>query len=399
MAIDEAAAARLGRLEHYLLQDPNNVPLLEDAYSAAFDAGEWDRARFHLRHAVALGASGNIWVFRESRLDMATRQWADARGRLEALLAAPDLAPDARDAVIHDLAFVAFREGDFVRAREILAPMLEPVDASPAPAAMQMLWLRTLHHAGDLEGAIDWARSRLASGALTPEGAGVASLAAIDLGHLELAQGWADTALKANGELLEALVSRGTIALARFESDKARATLARALMIHPEDGRTWSALGFVDLLEQKLPKAAYDFHQAIRFMPEHVGTWNGLGWTSILERQFTAAASAFERAIELDRNFGESHGGLAVAYANLGRKEEAEDAIARATGLDKTSLAAQYAKAILSGEVRDAQSIQRLAARLLGRRAAPAGGVIADWLPPGIIATAPADTDATPDPS
>ncbi|WP_420997913.1 tetratricopeptide repeat protein [Cupriavidus sp. 30B13] len=380
------ALARLTRLEQYLREDPNNLPLLEDAFNVAFAAGEWERARFHLRHAAALGVTGHTVDFREAHLDLAAHRWQQARARLESMRAAPGLPVEARDAVAHDLAYAAFRQGDLDGSHAVLAPLMEPVEARPTPA-QQILWLRLLHHAGRLEDAVEWVRSRISSDWLVADASGVASLAALDLGQLDVAQAWATAALRENSQLLEALVALGTVALARRNPTQARAALRGALEVHPRDGRAWSALGFVDLLEQQLDAAIYDFHQAVQSMPDHIGTWNGMGWTNIVRRDMEAAAQAFERAIALDRNFGESHGGLAVAYAFLGRREEAEQAIERANGLDRTNLASQYASAVLGGDARDVQTIQRLAVRLLSRRAGPAGGTMADWLPPVVEAT------------
>lgn len=367
MVNDTSAADRLTRLEQYLREDPNNLALLDEAFNAAFAAGEWQRARFHLRHAQALGVTGVIVDFRESRIDMAMRRWGDARARLETLAVATDLPSDARGAIEHDIAYTMFREGDFAGARDRLAaPMLaNQMTSSPA---MQVLWLRTLHQVGEIKQAVEWARARSADGTLASDAMGVASLAALDVGEMDLAQAWSAAALQKNGQQLEALVAAGTVALGRRDAAQAKELLRGALTVHAEDGRAWSAFGFAELLELQLEAALFAFHQAIRFMPGHVGTWNGLGWTQVVRRDMDAAVQAFQQAVTLDRNFGESHGGLAVAYALLGQREQAEREIARARGLDVDGLATRYASAILAGEVGDSASVQRLATQLLSRR-------------------------------
>lgn len=381
-AADAAAAAdRLTRLEQYLREDPNNLALLEDAFQTACAAGEWERARFHLRHAAALGVTGPAYEYRESRIDLAMHRWADAQLRLEAIRGTGDLPGEAEEAIVHDLAYIAFRQGDFARARGLLAPRAE---AGTVSAPLQVLWVRVLHHAGDLDGAVAWARARMAAQTLAPEAAGVASLAAVDLSQFDAARPWATAALREDGHRLEPLVALGTVALAERDPAQAETLLRHALEVHAEDGRAWSALGFVHLLTQRIDDALHDFHRAVQFMPGHVGTWNGLGWTNIVRRDMEAAAQAFERAVALDRNFAESHGGLAVACAFQGKREEAEQAIARANGLDRGNLASHYAQAVLNGDVRDAEAIQRLALRLLSRREGPAGGTMADWLQPAV---------------
>jgi Tfp pilus assembly protein PilF len=59
------------------------------------------------------------------------------------------------------------------------------------------------------------------------------------------------------------------------------------------------------------------------------------------------AATAFEQALALDRNFGETHGGLAVIAALQGRHEEARESIKRALRLDRQAMSAQYAEMLL----------------------------------------------------
>ncbi|MWL90513.1 hypothetical protein [Cupriavidus sp. SW-Y-13] len=387
MVKDPTADARLARLEQYLREDPNNLPLLDEAYQTACAAGEWERARFHLRHAAALGVTGPAVEFKESRIDLALHNWAAASERLEALLAAGGLSVEADEAITHDLAYAAFRQGDLARARDALAPRLSSLTAPSAPAALQVLWLRVLHHSGDLDGAVAWARERMAAHTLATEAAGVASLAALDLGQLDMARAWAVAALGENDQRLEPLVTMGTVALAERNAARAEGLLRQALAVHAEDGRAWSALGFVHLLEMQFDDALFDFHRAVQNMPGHVGTWNGLGWTNIVRRDIGAAENAFARAVELDRNFGESHGGLAVAYAMQGKREAAEASISRANGLDKGNLASHYAQAILNGDARDGETIRRLAMRLLARREGPAGGSMADWIQPVVAVT------------
>ena len=158
--------------------------------------------------------------------------------------------------------------------------------------------------------------------------------------------------------------------------------LAQALRQHPQDGRSWSALGLADMLAGDLEQAMHDFRQAVVFMPAHIGTWDGLGWARLLSQALQEARAAFEQALALDRNFGESHGAMAVVQALQGEREQAVQSIERAKRLDKANLSARYAESILSGEASDVQALQRLAQRLLGERKGPLGGTMADWLPP-----------------
>jgi Flp pilus assembly protein TadD len=73
-----------------------------------------------------------------------------------------------------------------------------------------------------------------------------------------------------------------------------------------------------------------------------------------------SAGVAFDRALVLDRNFGETHGGLAVIACLQGREADARGSIKRATRLDPQGLSAQYARMLLlqrHGRQKEAQDL------------------------------------------
>lgn len=371
---------RLDRLERFLQEDPQNETLLADAFETGLAAGAFDRAAFHLNHAHALGYRGPAWPLREAQWLLAQRRFDEASAVLEAT--APEASGSLATAVAHDLAYIALKTGNFSAGLERLAPWLEASnsEASSDPA-LQVLWLRLLHRGRGPADAVAWARQREAENRLSPQLAGVAALAALDENDFDSCLRWSDAALRQGGPTLEALVARASAALAQRDVAVARKLLEQALHEHPDDGRSWSAMGYTDLLEQRLPQARGDFEKALAHMPEHIGTWHGLAWTLLLQGELDGAQRAFERALTLDRNFGESHGGLAVVLARRDDREGARQAIARALGLDVGSISARYAEAVLDGSAQDAQALQRLAHRLLGSRPALMGGTIADLLP------------------
>jgi len=389
-----AVRQRLDRLEGYLREDPQNQALLIDAFETALRCGEWSRAQFHLRHGQALQTEALAWQLREGDYWLAQRNHAQARLVLEALLDSPNPPPGFADVVLHNLAYIDLRGGNFVDCVTRLAARMTPAPASgpgaasaseamgAAESALQQLWLRALHHAGELERACAWASSAEQAHSLDSQAAGVASLAALDAGQMEMAQRWSALALS-GGQSMEALVTQASIALAARDAGRARQLADAALQINPGDGRAWSARAFAQLLAGALPAARDDFSRALQAMPEHIGTWHGQGWTQLLQKDFAAAQASFETALSLDRNFAESHGGLAVVLALRQQAHAAQEHIERALRLDSSNLSGRYAQALLNGEVKDSQTLQRLAKRLLGNRAAPLGGQMADLIAPG----------------
>ncbi len=370
------AGGRLDRLEGYLREDPSNAALLRDAFETALQAGDPARAEFHLRHGQALGQDAEGWALREAHWLLAQQRWHEAREHLAGLAgeAASSAAPEWSAAIAQDLAYVDLRLGDHAAGVARLAPQMEG-GTHAAGVPVEITWLRLLHHGGEIERAMKWLEQREPAGGLDPAVAGVAALLALDQGDYEKSLRWSTRSLAGDSPApVEAAVARASLALAERRADLARPLLASALERNAGDGRTWSAIGFTELLEQNLPAAREAFVRATAAMPGHVGTWHGLGWTAIAQRDLPAASAAFDAALALDRNFAESHGGVAVVLALSGSADAGRQAAARALGLDRSCLSARYAEALLQGDGRDAASVARLAERLLGGKQAPLGG-------------------------
>jgi tetratricopeptide (TPR) repeat protein len=402
-----AAHQRLGRLESFLRENPSNGTLLIDAFETALACGEWERADFHLRHGLAQDSEPLAWRLREGDFWLAQQRYEEALGVLEALEKAPHPPAGFAEVLLHNLAFVEFRRGQLANCVARLAPALEAplfggsadsqADPSTATRALQGLWLRALHHDGQLDRAMDWARLAEQAQRLDTQAAGVASLIAIDASDFAAAERWSSTSL-GSGILadhpVEALVTRASLALAARDAASANRFADAALQRQPRDGRAWSTRGFAALLAGDLAGALGAFRQAVLLMGQHIGTWHGLGWTQILQGDLAGARTSFETALALDRNFAESHGGLAVVLASQSLPQEAAQHAELALRLDKSNLSGRYAQALLSGEVKDANDLQRLARRLLGGRSGALGEDLADLFPgPGFDAGASISSD------
>jgi len=73
-----------------------------------------------------------------------------------------------------------------------------------------------------------------------------------------------------------------------------------------------------------------------------------LAWCQIVKNDFVAAEASFNRSMEIDRNFGETHGGLAVVHVMQNRIDIAEPEIKRALRLNPQSFAARFAQSLLA---------------------------------------------------
>jgi len=383
----QALRDRHERLESYLRSDPGNNALLIDAFETAIACGAWERAAFHLQHALTLHTDTLAWRLREGDLWLAQEQYDQALEVLEALAGTPNPPAGFSDVVLHNLGFIEQRRGQFSACIKRLAPRLEEMARASkseippvATRALQQLWLRALHHGGEVMRAVEWAHEAERNAQLDAQAAGIASLAAIDASDFPAAQRWAVMSMRSDGphdHPTEALVAQASLALAARDAEQARQFAGAALQRNPVDGRAWSAMGFSALLAGQLDAAHEAFERALSVMGQHIGTWHGLGWTQILQSRLPAAQQSFVTALELDRNFAESHGGLAVALAMQGKREEAQIHVDLALRLDRANISGRYAQALLSGEIKDARDVQRLARRLLGGHAAPLGGDMA----------------------
>jgi tetratricopeptide (TPR) repeat protein len=350
------------------------IRLLGEAFELALSAAAWDRAEFHLRHALALGIERSDWLLREGQWLIAQRRWPEAEEHLLGAASHIQGSSALAATLAHDLAYVELHLGEHEAAIARLSAFVEFEPAqSEAVAALEALWLRVLHRARSLTRAMEWLLAREGRHMLRPPIAGIGSLIALDEGNYEASLRWAEVSLGSATPPVEALVARASLALAERNAALSRKLLTTALRDHPQDGRVWSTLGFAELLDQRFSSARSAFARATTLMPEHIGTWHGLGWTALAQGDLPAAHKAFEAALALDRNVAESHGGLAVACALSGDATGARGSVARAIGLDKTSLSARYAEALLGGDARDTSSLMRLAERLFAGKRAPFG--------------------------
>ena len=368
---DSDQLRQLERHEGYLASDPGNRSLLESVVGLCLAAGQAQRAEDHVRAALARDAGDPYLRSMLGHTLLAQQQWQAATDLFGELLAA-----HADAGLAYNFALGCLWLGRWEVGWQALAPYVEAADATPAAAAVTLA-LRLLHRLGDLERASALvARYRDALGE-QPAFLGAASAVRLDDGDLEQAAALGAAAL-ARGRNLEALVVAGSVALARTDSDGAVPLFEEALAANGGEARAWAGLGMASMLRHDLPGAQAQLEKAVHFMPGHIGTWHLLAWARLYQGDLAGATAAFQSALDLDRNFGESHGGMAVVQAMTGQRQQAEASIARALGLDRDSLSARYAQMALNGELQDPERFRALAMRLLSSRAGTFGRSLGD---------------------
>ena len=196
----------------------------------------------------------------------------------------------------------------------------------------------------------------------------MASLACFDADLPDQARQLADGALVAGARSLEPVVVRASLALTDGEFANADQLLERGRRIAPEDPRLRFTCGLAQLLRGRPAEANEEFRFAVTHQPRHAGGWIAFAWSAIFTGNLAEARSSLGHAMELDRNFAETHGALAVVDALEGHREAALAGIARASRLDRNSMAWHYAEAVLAGAHHDAATMRARVDDLMATR-------------------------------
>lgn len=106
-----------------------------------------------------------------------------------------------------------------------------------------------------------------------------------------------------------------------------------------------------------------------------------LAWAELITGQPCEAQRLFEHSLELDRNFAETHGGIAAVAAMRGDQATATKEIAVANRLDPKCLSAKFAESVLKRAADDPAGAQTIVAAtitdLAGRSAGPLATLLA----------------------
>jgi tetratricopeptide (TPR) repeat protein len=336
----EQIRARLDRYESFAAQDPSNVSLLAEVAELRMRVGDFASAEAALDKALALSPGNPSLRSQQAVLAIASSQFERAVALSQELIAEGVTAA----AVRYNLAYALMYLGRHAEAKEHLQAISDLPDA---PDGALLLLARSLHHLGDVEEAMIFLHRHLERKPQDVDAQGAMALLALDAEDLGSAKEWGEKALHGNGENLEALVTLGSLALERQDAVEAKTHFDKAVARHPKSGRAWAGAGLTEMLDMQLDKAKGDLERAVLYMPSHIGTWHALAWARIVSNDLAGAEAAFAKALEIDRNFGETHGGLAVIAVMQGRTAEAERMTRIALRLDSMSFAGRFAQSLL----------------------------------------------------
>lgn len=348
--------ARLERLESYLALDGDNPVLLGEVATLQYQLGLLSAAKTNAEKLLQIDpqrASAHALL---GLLASRAAEFSSAIAFLDRAIALGDTAPILQ----YQLADALVREGQPEAALTHAQRAAESIPALPfAPA----LYVRVLHCLGRLEDAIEYANNLQQAGLADNCSAsfhGAVALIYLDRDDLENARRAASDALQKDPLDVDGNTTFGMTALANGEREQALESFSRAIQQRPHNGRSWLGIGLAQMATGSFNEAAESLQRAADHLQNHLGTLNALAWVHIVNKDAGRAEKVLLAALEIDRNFAETHGALAVVSLMKGHLDSAMQAVKRANGLDRANFAGNFANSLIqqiSGNPAQAQAI------------------------------------------
>jgi len=340
----------------FLKLDSDNPNLLAEVADYYIKQGDIDEASSYVERGLKTSPEHQSLIFVKGTLAIASNNPDEAIKTLEQLKFDIGTAQEVR----YNLAYAHLLNSESLLARDELLPIINEPQVIPA---VLLLFARVCHHLGEMDDAEKYADEYLKQYPSDAEALGVMALIKLDV-EAEDASEWAEKALSLNENNLEGLVTKGNVALTNLDKFDAEPYFERAVAAHGKSGRAHAGLGLVHMSNMKLENARDELEKAVNYMPGHIGTWHALAWCQILEGDLNAGKQSFEKANDVDRNFGETYGGLAVIAAMEGKTDQARELSKKALGLDGQSFSARYAQSLIianaGGEERATKMIEKI---------------------------------------
>ncbi|WP_411993480.1 tetratricopeptide repeat protein [Agarivorans sp. DSG3-1] len=324
----------------YLNFDPTNIRLIAEVIELSIKSGDikfaWDLS-FDTMKNLEADENCLYWTVYSA---LACSEYQHVVTWLDSYI----FGTEPKSWMFHNYCYAAMRLGQYREIIELLESNREVIKESPE---LLLSKAKSQHFLGSFEESEDTLNSFLSSSPSHPEALGQLGLLYVDLGRNSEAKECAQLALSIDKNQLDSLLVLATVELIDLNFSLANSHVKQVLDKSPRLGRALTLKGQLQLNDNAPEKALISFKQAIKTMPNHIGTWHGLAWSYMLLDQLQDSRQCFFSALELDRNFAESHGGLAVLSAISGDLSGSKEYLARALGIDKQSFSGLFCKAII----------------------------------------------------
>jgi tetratricopeptide (TPR) repeat protein len=353
-------SARLDRLLDFLEDDPDNLTLLTDAAAVAFEERQLDVAGDLIRrHAAvepldpAMRNLAGLIALADGHFDDAARGFAELR---EDGFDEPGLRFNNAWALA-------------MLDRHAEAAGLLDDAAVDASARGPTLKVQTLHHMGDLEGALSAGQALAERYPHDQALMGALATLAMDADHADLARVYAGQATGSP----QGLAALGMFALEDQENTNAIGLFEKALAIDPRSPRALIGKGLALISANDPAAGARALDEGAAIFRTHLGSWIAAGWAHFMAGDLAKARESFGRALAIDPNFSESHGGLAVLDFMAGEFESAARQSEVALRLDRHSLGGALARVLLLESQGNPDAAARIRDTVLSAPIGPGG--------------------------
>lgn len=334
------ALQKLDQYWSFLNSDPSNLPLRKDVADMAYQLGKFEDVVRLTEEGLAL-FPGDFFLRSISGLAyLALGQVKNARLIFQELLEDGQSDP----AVLYNLAFCLMHEGDFKESVNLLADAESFYEAIPG---MTHLKVRALHYLGNIDEAMQIADIGLARNPNDAVLLGMVANLYIDNADFIKAKQYGERSFNIDANNSDALTVLGTLALEDQNDVLALDYFNQATVVQSAGGRAWLGRGLAFMLQGAFDEAENSFRSAIQYMPAHLGTWQALTWCQIVNKKPEQARATIQQALDIDDNFADSHGVLAVIQLIMGESEQADISVKRALRLDKSCFSGLYARSLI----------------------------------------------------
>ena len=339
MNTEQTNLSTITRFESYLRDDPTNTRLWIEVGDLYHQAGRFDEAQACFEKVLILDPLHSIAISRLAGVCLSQHRFAEAEQLFQNIL-----NEDQDNASLsHNLGLALFYQHKWEEAEQRFAHADRCGLTAPANLAY---WARSLHYQEKLAEATSIAQ-RWQDNTHTTESKGYLALLAMDSGNMAQAELLALETLAIDPSNTDAATVAGTAAIEQQRIEEGSRYFQNVIDAKPDQGRAWLGMGLTHLYESRHEESIDSLKQAATLLPGNAGVLVTLGWVHINTKRMPEAEKIFRQAVDMDRNFAEAHGGLAVSLVFQQKLTEARDEVKRATKLDPKNFGAIYANAIL----------------------------------------------------
>lgn len=365
--------AKLKKYNAFLAEDPKNLNLLAEVIDLNIYLKNYNDAKSKIIDALSIEKDNPYFKLSLSTIYLAEGDYTSSIEITSTLINNNFTDPEIKFNHGYALAL----HGEYDEAKEFL---LDLYNSEHQFQFLPATLIRTLHHLGEIDEAIVIANQHLQDYPNDDVVMGMLSLLYFDNDDFSNAQLYADKTLALSPNNLDALVTAGGTYIGDERINEASAVLTRAAKLQPDNGRIWVKIGLIDMLNQDLSTAQTNIHKALDCMPEHIGSWHVLGWIQIMQNDVNSAEASFNHALSLDRNFGETYGGLAIIEGLKGNWAAADEHTKKAKFLGGEVMSSYYVHYLkLKSRGRD-EEITTLRNMVLSTNKLPNGSTFQDFL-------------------